>query len=163
MRFHDTMKAGIRLLVMALAMLAAAPAFAVNPDEMLADPVLEHRARDLSATIRCMKCQNQSIDDSDADLARDLRILLRERLSAGDSDQEVLDFLVARYGEFVLLKPRFSVANLVLWAAPLLGLLGGFLLALRYFRRREEEKEPASAELTAAEHEKLTKILGDRD
>ena len=87
MRFHDTMKAGIRLLVMALAMLAAAPAFAVNPDEMLADPVLEHRARDLSATIRCMKCQNQSIDDSDADLARDLRILLRERLSAGDSDQ----------------------------------------------------------------------------
>ena len=163
MRFHDTMKAGIRLLVMALAMLAAAPAFAVNPDEMLADPVLEHRARDLSATIRCMKCQNQSIDDSDADLARDLRILLRERLSAGDSDQEVLDFLVARYGEFVLLKPRFSVANLVLWAAPLLGLLGGFLLALRYFRRREGEKESASAELTAAEHEKLTKILDDRD
>ena len=163
MRFHDTMKAGIRLLVMALAMLAAAPAFAVNPDEMLADPVLEHRARDLSATIRCMKCQNQSIDDSDADLARDLRILLRERLSAGDSDQEVLDFLVARYGEFVLLKPRFSTANLLLWAAPVLGLLGGFLLALRYFRRREEEKEPASAELTAAEHEKLTKILGDRD
>ena len=163
MRFHDTMKAGIRLLVMALAMLAAAPAFAVNPDEMLADPVLEHRARDLSATIRCMKCQNQSIDDSDADLARDLRILLRVRLSAGDSDQEVLDFLVARYGEFVLLKPRFSTANLLLWAAPVLGLLGGFLLALRYFRRREEEKEPASAELTAAEHEKLTKILGDRD
>ena len=163
MRFHDTMKAGIRLLVMALAMLAAAPAFAVNPDEMLADPVLEHRARDLSATIRCMKCQNQSIDDSDADLARDLRILLRERLSAGDSDQEVLDFLVARYGEFVLLKPRFSTANLLLWAAPVLGLLGGFLLALRYFRRREEEKEPASTELTAAEHEKLTKILGDRD
>ena len=163
MRFPDAMKAGIRLFVLAIALLAAAPAFAVNPDEMLADPVLEHRARDLSATIRCMKCQNQSIDDSDADLARDLRILLRERLSAGDSDQEVLDFLVARYGEFVLLKPRFSTANLLLWAAPVLGLLGGFLLALRYFRRREEEKEPASAELTAAEHEKLTKILGDRD
>ena len=163
MRFPDAMKAGIRLFVLAIALLAAAPAFAVNPDEMLADPVLEHRARDLSATIRCMKCQNQSIDDSDADLARDLRILLRVRLSAGDSDQEVLDFLVARYGEFVLLKPRFSTANLLLWAAPVLGLLGGFLLALRYFRRREEEKEPASAELTAAEHEKLTKILGDRD
>ena len=163
MHFHDRMMAGLRFLVVAVVMLAAAPALAVNPDEMLADPALEQRARDLSATIRCMKCQNQSIDDSDADLARDLRILLRERLVAGDSDGEVLDFLVARYGEFVLLKPRFSTANLLLWAAPLLGLLGGFFLALRYFRRREDEKEPASAELTSAEHEKLTKILGDRD
>ena len=152
MHFHDRMMAGLRFLVVAVVMLAAAPALAVNPDEMLADPALEQRARDLSATIRCMKCQNQSIDDSDADLARDLRILLRERLVAGDSDGEVLDFLVARYGEFVLLKPRFSTANLLLWAAPLLGLLGGFFLALRYFRRREDEKEPASAELTSAEH-----------
>ena len=163
MHFHDRMMAGLRFLVLAVAMLAAAPALAVNPDEMLADPALEQRARDLSATIRCMKCQNQSIDDSDADLARDLRILLRERLVAGDSDGEVLDFLVARYGEFVLLKPRLSTANLLLWAAPLLGLLGGFFLALRYFRRREDEKEPVSAELTSAEHEKLTKILDDRD
>lgn len=163
MRFPDRMTAVLRFLVLAVAMLAAVPAFAVNPDEMLADPALETRARDLSATIRCMKCQNQSIDDSDADLARDLRILLRERLVAGDSDQEVLDFLVARYGEFVLLRPRFSTANLLLWAAPVLGLLGGFLLALRYFRRREGEKEADSAELTAAEHDKLTKILGDRD
>ena len=163
MHFHDRMMAGLRFLVVAVVMLAAAPALAVNPDEMLADPALEQRARDLSATIRCMKCQNQSIDDSDADLARDLRILLRERLVAGDSDGEVLDFLVARYGEFVLLKPRLSTANLLLWAAPLLGLLGGFFLALRYFRRREDEKEPVSAELTAAEHEKLTKILDDRD
>ena len=163
MHFHDRMMAGLRFLVLAVAMLAAAPALAVNPDEMLADPALEQRARDLSATIRCMKCQNQSIDDSDADLARDLRILLRERLVAGDSDGEVLDFLVARYGEFVLLKPRLSTANLLLWAAPVLGLLGGFFLALRYFRRREDEKEPVSAELTSAEHEKLTKILDDRD
>ena len=163
MHFHDRMMAGLRFLVVAVVMLAAAPALAVNPDEMLADPALEQRARDLSATIRCMKCQNQSIDDSDADLARDLRILLRERLVAGDSDGEVLDFLVARYGEFVLLKPRLSTANLLLWAAPLLGLLGGFFLALRYFRRREDEKEPVSAELTSAEHEKLTKILDDRD
>ena len=163
MRCPDAMKAGFRLLAVVLALLAATPAFAVNPDEVLADPALESRARDLSATIRCMKCQNQSIDDSDADLARDLRILLRERLEAGDSDQEVLDFLVARYGEFVLLKPRFSAANLLLWAAPVLGLLGGFLLALRYFRRREEKEETVSTELTAAEHEKLTKILGDRD
>ena len=163
MRFHDVLKAGFRLLLVALVLTAVGPAFAVNPDEILADPALETRARDLSATIRCMKCQNQSIDDSDADLARDLRILLRERLVAGDSDQEVLDFLVARYGEFVLLKPRFSAANLLLWAAPVLGLLGGFLLALRYFRGRRGEKEPASPELTAAERDKLTKILGERE
>src|SRR3954470_16615115 len=96
----------------------AAPAFAVHPDEILKDPVLEARARTLSQELRCMVCQNQSIDDSDAPLARDLRVLVRERLTAGDSDGQVIDFLVARYGEFVLLKPRVSAHTLLLWLAP---------------------------------------------
>src|SRR5918911_5442356 len=87
--------------------LLATPAFAVQPDEILKDPALEHRARDISAGLRCLVCQNQSVDDSDAPLAKDLRVLVRERLQAGDSDSQVIDFLVARYGEFVLLKPRF--------------------------------------------------------
>ncbi|WP_075995858.1 cytochrome c-type biogenesis protein [Salaquimonas pukyongi] len=163
MRLPEPISALCLFVSIMVALVATQPAFAVNPDEVLSDPVLEERARDLSATIRCMKCQNQSIDDSDADLARDLRILLRERLAAGDSDQEVLDFLVARYGEFVLLKPRFTAANLLLWAAPVLGLLGGFLLVMRYFRTRKGEAEPAAGDLTKAEHAKLTKILDDRE
>ena len=95
----------------------------MQPGEVLADPALEARARALSAELRCMVCQNQSIDDSDADLARDLRVLVRERLTAGDSDDEVIDYVVSRYGEFVLLKPRFSLRNALLWGAPLLLLL----------------------------------------
>src|SRR6187397_3078929 len=97
---------------------ASAPAFAVQPDEVLSDPALEARARVLSQELRCLVCQNQSIDDSDALLARDLRLLLRERLKSGDSDQQVLDFLVARYGEFVLLRPPFTWHTLALWLAP---------------------------------------------
>ena len=100
------------------ALLRGAPALAVQPDEILADPALEARARDLSRELRCMVCQNQSIDDSDAPLARDLRLLVRERLKAGDSDGQVLDFLTARYGEFVLLKPRFGWDTALLWLAP---------------------------------------------
>ena len=108
--------------------LTALPAGAVAPDEILDDPVLEQRARDLSANLRCMVCQNQSIDDSDAPLAKDLRVLVRERLVAGDTNAEVIDYLVARYGEFVLLKPRFSWNTILLWAvAPLGLLLGGWL------------------------------------
>ena len=107
-----------RLVVLALALAAATHAFAVQPDEVLTDPALEARARVLSKELRCMVCQNQSIDDSDAPLARDLRILVRERLTAGDSDGQVLDFLVARYGEFVLLKPRLELHTLLLWGAP---------------------------------------------
>ncbi|MCB1386575.1 MAG: cytochrome c-type biogenesis protein CcmH [Nitratireductor sp.] len=146
-----------------LAVLSPA-AHAVNPDEMLDDPVLEHRARELSSEIRCMKCQNQSIDDSDAELARDLRILVRDRLQAGDSDRQVLDYLVDRYGEFVLLKPRFSLANLLLWLAPVASLLGGALAIWRYARnRRGAGGEAAVAELTTEEHAKLTKILDERD
>src|ERR687891_1980930 len=105
----------LRWLLLALACFASAPALAVQPDEILSDPVLEARARELSKELRCMVCQNQSIDDSDAPLARDLRLLVRERLQAGDSDRQVLDFLTARYGQFVLLKPRFAWDTAVLW------------------------------------------------
>lgn len=122
------------ILTLVIAFCLAMPALAVAPDEMLDDPVLEERARDISAGLRCLVCQNQSIDDSDADLARDLRILVRERLLAGDSDEEVEQFLVDRYGEYVLLNPRFSTHTLLLWiAAPLLLLAGlvGLLWAMR--------------------------------
>jgi cytochrome c-type biogenesis protein CcmH len=105
-------------LALAVAVSVAAPAFAVQPDEMLKDPVLEARARTLSRELRCMVCQNQSIDDSNAPLARDLRLLVRERLSAGDSDGQVIGFLVPRYGEFVLLKPRVEWRSALLWAVP---------------------------------------------
>ncbi len=122
----------------AFAVLAAPVAHAVQPDEIMADPAKEARARDLSRELRCMVCQNQSIDDSDAPLARDLRLLVRERIAAGDSDGQVIDFLVARYGEFVLLKPRFNPHTLLLWLVPPLALLGGGFALWRYGRRREE-------------------------
>src|SRR3989441_7691804 len=129
-----------RCLVAAVLSLAIlSPAIALGPDEVLSDAALETRARTLSKELRCMVCQNQSIDDSDAPLARDLRVLVRERLQAGDSDREVTDFLVARYGEFVLLKPRFSAHTALLWLGPagilLIGLLAIFLAARRYRRR----------------------------
>ena len=110
---------------------------AVKPDEVLADPALEARARALSEGLRCMVCQNQSIDESDADLARDLRILVRQRLVAGDTDQQVMDYVVSRYGEFVLLKPRFSLRNALLWGTPVLLLLvGGVFIVLSHASRR---------------------------
>ena len=107
------------------------PAVAVQPDEILADPALEARARTISAELRCLVCQNQSIDDSNAPLARDLRLLVRERLKANDSDQAVLDYVVARYGEFVLLKPPFNPSTLILWITPVLVLLGAVALAYK--------------------------------
>jgi cytochrome c-type biogenesis protein CcmH len=107
-------------LLVVLAFALSSPAAAVNPDEVLDDPALEARARELSLDLRCLVCQNQSIDDSNAELARDLRLLVRERLVAGDSDEDVIDYVVSRYGEFVLLTPRFSVQTLLLWGAPLL-------------------------------------------
>jgi cytochrome c-type biogenesis protein CcmH len=117
------------------AFLLTLPAHAVKPDEILSDPVLETRAREISTGLRCLVCQNQSIDDSDATVARDLRILIREQLQQKKTDDEVVDFVVARYGEYVLLKPRFKASTLVLWATPFLILLGGFLFA---FRRKPE-------------------------
>src|SRR5712692_9892665 len=111
-------------------------AYAVQPDEIMSDPVKESRARDLSRELRCMVCQNQSIDDSEAPLARDLRLLVRERIAAGDSNAQVIDFLVARYGEFVLLKPRFEERTLLLWLVPPTVLAGGGLALWVYARRR---------------------------
>jgi cytochrome c-type biogenesis protein CcmH len=134
-------------------------ALAVSPSEMLNDPVLEGRARDISAGLRCLVCQNQSIDDSDAELARDLRVLVRERLVAGDSDAEVEQFLVDRYGEYVLLNPRLGGHTILLWiAAPALLLvgLGTLFFALRRFRR-----QPASAALTSEEAQVLAELADD--
>src|SRR5919108_5834739 len=119
-----------------LAVLGLSPARAVLPDEVMSDPAKEARARGLSRELRCMVCQNQSIDDSEAPLARDLRLLVREHIAAGDSDAQVIDFLVARYGEFVLLKPRFNPHTLVLWLVPPLALLGGGFALWRFSRRR---------------------------
>ena len=134
-----------------LALLAAAamPALAVEPDEILDDPVLEERARDISSELRCMVCQNQSIDLSDAELAHDLRVLVRERLTAGDSDEEVLDYVVSRYGEFVLLKPRLSLRNALLWGAPVLLLVAGAGVLFFSQRRRKADAQTLTEEETA--------------
>jgi cytochrome c-type biogenesis protein CcmH len=145
-------------LVLLLSLLFAGAAFAVKPDEVLSDPVLEARARTLSEGLRCMVCQNQSIDESDADLARDLRILVRQRLVAGDSDQQVMDYIVSRYGEFVLLKPRFSLRNALLWGTPVILLLaGGIFIMLGARSRRSAPDSILSAEEKAA----LDAILRD--
>ena len=127
-----------------LFLLLATPALAVRPDEILADPALEARARALSQDLRCLVCRNESIDDSDADLARDLRVLLRERLTAGDNDAAAMAFIVDRYGEFVLLKPTTRGANLLLWLAGPTMLLAGGAVALTMLRRREAGPEPAA-------------------
>ena len=144
-----------RLLVIAMLVSMSAPALAVKPDEMLKDAALEARARDISAGLRCLVCQNQSIDDSDAELARDLRLLVRERLTAGDSDAQAVDYIVARYGDFVLLKPRFGPATWALWLGPfaILGLAGAYLLM-----RRRPSVNPAEAKLTEAEEEELKRV-----
>lgn len=147
-----------RLSLFLAAIMAPLPAFAVNPDEVLRDPALEARARTISSELRCMVCQNQSIDDSNADLARDLRLLVRKRLGDGDTDQQVLDYIVSRYGEFVLLKPRFTEKTLVLWGAPIvLFVVGGFSLVV-YARRRVGK--PTGKPLTPEEEAQLDNILG---
>ena len=147
-------------IVLALSLLSA-PALAVQPDEILKDPALESRARTLSPELRCMVCQNQSIDDSDAPLAKDLRVLVRERLSAGDSDNQVIDFLVARYGEFVLLKPRVTAHTLLLWLAPFAALLIGGCGVIAFIRRRGNESQMARAQeqLTPAEQSRVAELL----
>lgn len=153
-----------RLLLLRLLLVAVlvwpVSAQAVEPGEILDDPKLEERARDISLGLRCLVCQNQSIDDSDAPLAKDLRVLVRERLTAGDSDKEVVDYVVARYGEFVLLKPRFGTHTLFLWLGPLVLLLGAIFFIYRGARRGSvavAEAKPKS--LTASEKRKLKKLL----
>jgi cytochrome c-type biogenesis protein CcmH len=150
----------LRRLLLALALLACAPAWAVQPDEVLPDPALEARARALSRELRCMVCQNQSIDDSAAPLARDLRLLVRERLTAGDSDPQVLDFLVARYGEFVLLRPRFNWHTALLWLLPPGVLLGGALALFLIGRNRARPAaSPESEALSPAEEARLARLM----
>lgn len=147
----------IRAAILVLPMLGTYPAHAVQPDEILPDAALETRARNLSRELRCMVCQNQSIDDSDAPLARDLRLLVRERLKAGDTDAQIFDFLVARYGNFVLLKPRFTGQTALLWLLPALVLIGGAaaLLALR----RRQRIRAVSVQLSADEEARVAELL----
>ena len=137
-------------------------AYAVQPDEVMTDPAKESRARNLSRELRCMVCQNQSIDDSDAPLARDLRLLVRERIAAGDSDSKVLDFLVVRYGEFVLLNPRFNPHTLLLWLLPPLALVGGGIALWMHQRRRvatASRSDSRDLKLTADEEARLKELL----
>jgi cytochrome c-type biogenesis protein CcmH len=150
----------LHAIVLAMALAASASVWAVQPDEVLKDPTLEARARVLSKELRCMVCQNESIDDSEAPLAHDLRVLVRQRLEAGDSDAQVLDFLVARYGEFVLLKPRLSWHTAALWGLPPAVLLVGIAMIIAIVRRRGAAPlSPEPGNLTAAEEDRLTELL----
>jgi cytochrome c-type biogenesis protein CcmH len=148
----------LALIALLVALVAPTAALAVEPDEILKNPQLEARARQLSEELRCMVSQNQSIDDSAAPLARDLRLLVRERLTAGDSDQQVLNYLVARYGEFVLLKPRFELQNLLLWGLPLFALVAGMIALFVTARRRRAVNLQAPA-LSAAEQQRVAALV----
>lgn len=145
----------MRMLALCLLMLAASPALAVQPDEVLSDPVLEARARDISRDLRCPVCQGEAIDDSNAPISRDLRLLVRERLLEGDSDDEVVDHIVARYGEFVLFKPRASGSGLILWLAGPAMLLAGGTMAYAMTRRRAKPV----ADLSETEKARLAELM----
>lgn len=156
------MKRAAVILALVAAVVTGSPALAVQPDEIMSDPVKEARARELSKELRCMVCQNQSIDDSDAPLARDLRLLVRERIASGDSNAQVIDFLVARYGEFVLLKPRFNPHTVLLWLLPPLVLMAGGIALWLYSRRRLAAGgavQESLMKLTAEEEARLEKLL----
>jgi cytochrome c-type biogenesis protein CcmH len=144
-------------LILSVALLAI-PALAVTPDEILKDPAMEGRARHISQELRCMVCQNQSIDDSDAPLAHDLRVLVRQRLEAGDSDRQVLDFIVARYGDFVLLKPPVKLDTLLLWGLPPAALIAG-LVALIVMARRRHTVDLQAPALSAAEQKRIASLV----
>ena len=151
----------MKYLIVAICMLLALPLGAVQPDEVLDDPVLEQRARDLSKGLRCLVCQNESIDESDASLARDLRILLRERLVQGDTDEQAITFIVDRYGEYVLLRPTVTGSNWLLWAAgPLMLLLAGGV-GFAYLRGREQASEQTIDALSDVEKSRLAELLND--
>jgi cytochrome c-type biogenesis protein CcmH len=150
------------LLALTLAATLATTAYAVQPDEVMSDSVKEARARDLSRELRCMVCQNQSIDDSEAPLARDLRLLVRERIAAGDSNTQVIDFIVARYGEFVLLKPRFNSHTWLLWfLTPMALAAGGIALWMNGRRRIQEgaEQDAARSGLTPDEEARINQLM----
>jgi cytochrome c-type biogenesis protein CcmH len=149
----------LRALTFLVALVASTPLLAVQPSEVLSDPALEARARALSKELRCMVCQNESIDDSEAPLAHDLRVLVRERLAAGDSDTQIVDFLVARYGEFVLLKPRLSWRTAALWGLPPAILLVGIGIIVMVIRRRGTVPLTAPENLTAAEQARVAELL----
>lgn len=156
------MRPCIKRLFASLAVLAclATPSFAVNPDEVLDDPVLEERARDISSDLRCVVCRGENIDESNAEIARDLRLLVRERLVEGDSNDEVVDFIVERYGEYVLMKPTATGANIVLWlAGPVLFLIAA-ITGVLYLRRRSQTGE-ASDGLSADEEKRLQELMKD--
>ena len=142
-------------------LLMPVPAAAVLPDEVLEDPALEARAREISKDLRCLVCQNQSIDDSDADLARDLRVLLRERLVAGDSDDQAVDFIVARYGDYVLLKPPFKPATYLLWFGPALLLLLAAAGGLAIYRDQRAQAASLAAPLDPADEARARRLLGE--
>ncbi len=152
------------LLPAVLLILAPAPAGAVNPAETLSDPTQEARARDISRNLRCLVCQNQSIDDSDAQLARDLRLLVRERIKSGDSDSAVIDYVVSRYGDFVLLKPPFKLATVALWLGPAAIGLAALAAGFAFYRRRKADADAARpAPLTEAEKRRLAALLEGKD
>lgn len=152
----------MRWLALILVLLSSLPAHAVQPDEILADPKLEARAREVGKELRCLVCQNQSIDDSDADLARDLRVLVRERIVAGDSNQEVIDYVVSRYGDFVLLNPPFKLKTYALWFGPGILILFGMATVFLFFRRRRINDAPVGQEtLSQAEKERLARLLDE--
>jgi len=148
----------LAMIALLVALVAPTTALAVEPDEILKDPKLEARARVLSEELRCMVCQNQSIDDSAAPLARDLRLLVRERLTKGDSDSQVLNYLVARYGEFVLLKPRFELQNLLLWGLPPFALVAG-MIALVVTARRRRTADLQVPALSASEQKRVATLV----
>ncbi|HTQ34372.1 MAG TPA: cytochrome c-type biogenesis protein [Stellaceae bacterium] len=154
---NDAVKA---LLGVFILLCSALPAHAVRPDEMLANPILEARARDISKELRCLVCRNQSIDDSEADLAHDLRVLVRQRLTAGDTNQQVIDYIVSRYGDFVLLKPPFELATWLLWCGPGILLLLGLWGISRYMRRQAGIAGPPP--LSADEERRLAAILDQK-
>jgi cytochrome c-type biogenesis protein CcmH len=151
----------LHAVTLLIVLIASSAAWAVEPNEMLADPVLEARARAISKELRCMVCQNESIDDSQAPLAHDLRVLVRERLKAGDSDKQIINFLVSRYGEFVLLKPPLSWHTVALWGTPPgLLLLGAIMIIIAERRRRAGLAAAGPASLSPAEEARVAEILG---
>lgn len=160
----------IRLLgvILLISAVWATPSYAVNPDEVLADPEMEENARAVSRHLRCVVCQNQSIDDSDAELARDMRVLVRERIVAGDTNREVLDYMVSRYGNYVLLKPPFQASTYVLWIGPaVILLLGMIAIGVFMYQRRprtvpvgESKRNTVASGLTDEERKKLDKLMG---